>query len=314
LGIDVASRYASAVVIAPANPPLVLVVEDDRVNQMLLAEVCRNEGYDVLTANDGEAALELFFDREIDVLLVDAAMPRMDGFTLCRLVRGLSNVPVIMVTASLEAGARARAMEAGVSAFVSKPFRIYELTRHIRAALSERTSPSEPPSGRAHRRLFAQVLDRLGTSLRLRAGLSRSLRKKGASACLVLRLENEDEVVAQVGRTARDALLGFAGHGLEHSLGDTPLYWAESNELAVVVPLDGLDDLIEGVGNVLEEVRGFGIEGVQFRYGAVRFVASERLDADKVLRAARDALEEAGRQGEQGRVNDLDAPHDSAPP
>lgn len=313
VGLPPRFALGSAVVTSTVQPPLVLVVEDDQVNQMLLEEVCKNEGYGVVTANDGEAALEVFRDREVDVVLVDAAMPRMDGFTLARLIRGLSDVPVIMVTATLEEGARERAMQAGVSAFVSKPFRIYELTRHIRAALSSRSSASEPPSGRAHRRLYAHVLDRLGTSLRLRAGLGAALRGREPAACLVLRLENESDVVARVGRTARDALLGFAGHGLERSLGDVPLYWAESNELAVVLPRGALDDLIRGVGDVLEEVRGFGIEGVQFRYGAVRFVASERLDPDKVLRAARDALEEAGRQGDRGHVRDLEPPRDSAP-
>lgn len=289
--------------------PLVLVVEDDQVNQMLLAEVCRNEGYAVLTAGDGEAALTMFLDREVDVILVDAAMPRMDGYTLSKLVRGLSNVPVIMVTASLEEGARDRAMAAGVTAFISKPFRIYELARHLRAALSASPSPSEPP-GRVHRRRFAHVLDRLGTSLPLRASLARSLRQERSAACLVVRLENEDDVVARVGRTARDALLGFAGHGLEQSLGDHPLFWADSNELAAVVPVDEVDDLIRAVGNVLEEVRGFGIDGVHFRYGAVRFPASERLDPETVLRTARGALEEASRRGEQGRVDDLQVPRD----
>ena len=293
-----------------AQPPLVLIVEDDQVNQMLLAEVCSNEGYRVVTANDGEAALDVFRDNEVDVVLVDAAMPRMDGFTLARLIRGLSDVPVIMVTATLEKGARQRATEAGVSAFVSKPFRIYELTRHIRAALCPGRSASEPPSGRAHRRLYAHVLDSLGTSLRLRAALSSVLKGQGSAVCLVLRLENEGEVVSRVGRTARDALLGFVGHGLQQALGDVALYWAESNELVVLVD-GGMDDLIQGVGNVLEEVRGFGIEGVQFRYGAVRFVASERLDPDKVLRAARDALHEAGCQGDRGHVRDLEP--ESAP-
>ncbi|MFW5739411.1 MAG: response regulator [Myxococcota bacterium] len=312
MGTGHASRYASAVVTSLVDPPLVLVVEDDQVNQMLLVEVCRNEGYRVLTANDGEAAFELFRDREVDVVLVDAAMPRMDGFTLIRLVRGLSDVPVIMVTASQEEQARKRAMEAGVSAFVSKPFRIYELTRHIRAALSSRRFGSEPPSGRAHRRIYAHVLDRLGSSLRLRSGLTVLLKKKIGSVCLVLRLENESEVVARVGRTARDSLLGFAGHGLQQAAGDAPLYWAESNELAVALPADALDDLIRGVENVLEEVRGFGIEGVQFRYGAVRFMGSDRLDSDKVLRAAREAVEEASRRGHRGRIEDLEPSRDSA--
>jgi CheY-like chemotaxis protein len=301
-------------VASPSSPriPLVLVVEDDQVNQMLLAEVCRNEGYSVLTAGDGEAALALFLDREIDVLLVDAAMPRMDGYTLSRMVRGLSNVPVIMVTASLEDGARNRAMDAGVTAFISKPFRIYELTRHLRAALSTHPSPSEPP-GRVHRRRFAHVLDRLGTSLPLRASIARCLRHDPSGACMIVRLENEDDVVARVGRTARDALLGFAGHGLEQALEDQPLFWADSNELAVVVPVEHLDDLIRVVGNVLEEVRGFGIDGVHFRYGAVRFPASERLDPESVLRAVRGALDEASRRGEQGRVDDLQVPRDSVP-
>jgi hypothetical protein len=126
-------------------------------------------------------------------------------------------------------------------------------------------------------------------------------------------LENEAEVVSQVGRTARDALLGFVGHGLEQHLGEVPLYWADSNELAAIVAVSDLDELIRVVGNVLEEVRGFGIDGVLFRYGAVRFPATERLDPDRVLRAARHAVEEAGRRGDRGHVEDLQVQRDSAP-
>ena len=317
LGIRGASRYASSVVKVgeSSQAPVVLVVEDDQVNQMLLAEVCRSEGYGVVTASDGEAAIEVFGDRAIDIVLVDAAMPKMDGFTVCRLIRGLSDVPVIMVTASLEDGVRERALSAGATAFVSKPFRIFELARHMRAALFAGGSPSEPPSTRPSRRVFAHVLDHLEGPMQLRAGLRRAFDEGGGKVCLLLRLENETDVVERVGRSTRDALLGFAGHGLERGIaGDKRLYWAESNELAVVLEAEHLDDLIGVLGDVLEEVRGFGIEGVQFRYGAVRFRAGERLDVDQVLRATREAVVEAGRRGEKGRVEELTAQRQSASP
>ena len=293
--------------------PLVLIVEDDPVNQRLLAEVCRHEGYLVKTANDGEEAFRLFFHGDVDVLLVDAAMPRMDGFTLAKLVRGMSSVPVIMVTASLEHGVRERAIGNGVTAFVSKPFRIYELTRQLRSVLAQQVPPSERPGG-GYRKRFAGVLDRLGTSLPLRAALGRALRSTDGAACLVLRLDNEQDVVSRMGRTAKDALLGFAGHVLEKHLGNVPLYWADSNELATVVSRQRLDELVLVADRVLDDVSGFGIDGVTFHYGAVRFSSGESFDPDDVLRATRHAVDEAARTVTKGVVENLREQRDSSGP
>ncbi|HNZ20879.1 MAG TPA: response regulator [Polyangiaceae bacterium] len=279
---------------------VVMVVEDDPVNRMLLGEVCRGEGYEVLLADDGEMALSQFMERDIDVILVDGAMPRMDGFAFSRWVRSLSDVPIIMVSASIEPGVQRKARDAGVTTFISKPFRVYELTRQIRAVMRG-VSPSEPPGGQ--RRRLAAVLDRLRTSKPLRADLGRAIQQGGV--CLVLRLENEQDVVRRIGRTGRDALLGYAGQGLEGYWGHESVYWTDSHELAVVVTASQFEGLMEMLRGLLEEMQRFDVGDVLFRYGAVRFQPMQGLDPDEVIRVARHAANEAGHRGEQGRIEEI---------
>ncbi|MCU0691009.1 MAG: response regulator [Polyangiaceae bacterium] len=285
------------------NKPIVLVVEDDPINRTLLAEVCRAEGYEVHTADDGEAALRIFTAGPVDLMLVDAAMPRMDGFVLCRIVRDVREVPVIMVSAAPEDNAREKALQAGVSVFVSKPFRVFELARHMRVALAARRPPSEPPSARGRRRACANVLDTLGTTLRLR-GVIRDLLDEGPPVvCLLLRLEGEQQVIDQMGQLGRDAVMGVAARQLMQALGTDYVFWAESNELVGLEPGGSVDALVGAVQGAVEEVKNFGIEGIQFRYGIARCEAGGPLDADVMLQAARRAVDEATRRGEAGHVN-----------
>ena len=78
----------------------VLVVDDDVRILRMMQRVLELEGYRVLSASDGEAALSMFFDEEVHALvLLDIMLPDMDGYTLCRCIREFSQIPIIMVTA-----------------------------------------------------------------------------------------------------------------------------------------------------------------------------------------------------------------------
>jgi CheY-like chemotaxis protein len=289
-------RYSWALVTTIVPKPVVLVVDDDIVNQKLLAEICKVEGYDVVTADNGEQALEVFGQTKVHVVLVDATMPGKDGFSVCRQIRSQGDVPVIMVTASMEAGVQHRALEAGATAFVSKPFRVYELTRHIRSALVFHRSPSEPPTsqGRVLRREAASALSRLAGVVDLRLTLRRDSDRVGEErACLIVRVENARQLAAREGRHAADAVLGAVGLSLVGALGEGAVFWSDTAELAGVMNAEQLPLAAEAARIAPSGLASLHLDGVVLRLGAVRYRGGPGLDVDTVLQEARSAAEAA---------------------
>jgi two-component system, cell cycle response regulator len=134
----------------------VLVADDDPVTRELIATTLRESNYDVETASDGQAAVERVARGGIDVVLLDAVMPRMSGVDACRAIRGLANtfVPVVLAFAKTDPKSRIEALKIGADGYVCKPFEQTELLVCLTTALRTK---------RAHERLKAatDVLDRL---------------------------------------------------------------------------------------------------------------------------------------------------------
>lgn len=120
--------------LAPSKERLtVLVVEDNReLRQTLKTDL--SEWYDVLTAPDGGVALKLIEDKAVDVVVSDVMMPVVDGFELCRRIKGqlaYSHIPVILLTAKVTLDAKSEGLESGADAYVEKPFAIRQLKSQI---------------------------------------------------------------------------------------------------------------------------------------------------------------------------------------
>lgn len=142
----------------------VLLVDDDRKLLSLLERGFRFEGFDVLAAHDGTAALAAARLTRPDVVILDVGMPGPDGFAVCRELRRSMDLPVIMLTARDEVGDKVRALDLGADDYVTKPFAFDELVARVRAVLRRRGSF-------AHRRLiFADVVCDVATREVLRAG------------------------------------------------------------------------------------------------------------------------------------------------
>ena len=117
--------------------PRILVVDDVPENVRLLEAVLTPRGYDVLTANDGIAALERVASDEPDLVLLDVMMPGLDGYAVCAQLReddSTAVLPVIMVTSSI-GQEKTRAIEAGADDFIPKPFNHHELLTRVRSLL-----------------------------------------------------------------------------------------------------------------------------------------------------------------------------------
>ena len=112
----------------------VLVVDDDRVNRMLLTRSLEREGHSVRCAENGIEALELLRDDPCDVVLLDIVMPELDGLEATRQIReryGSSGPTIIAMTANAMEGDREECLAAGMDDYLSKPIRADELSRAL---------------------------------------------------------------------------------------------------------------------------------------------------------------------------------------
>ncbi len=121
----------------------VLVVEDEESYSDALAYVLRKEGFDVAVAETGPDALEEFGRAGADIVLLDLMLPGLPGTELCRRLRQVSSVPVIMVTAKDEEVDKVVGLELGADDYVTKPYSPRELVARIRAVLRRGVEPTD---------------------------------------------------------------------------------------------------------------------------------------------------------------------------
>lgn len=119
----------------------ILVVDDESQITRVLRRSLTAHRYSVRTAADGLSALDTFHDWKPDLIISDLQMPEMDGIELCREIRKISSVPIIVLSVKGEERTKIEALDAGADDYVTKPFSIDELMARIRAAL--RRTPSE---------------------------------------------------------------------------------------------------------------------------------------------------------------------------
>lgn len=124
----------------------ILVVEDDERILTAVTFALEDEGWQVVKADSGEVALAEFHKDTIDLVLIDIMLPGIDGFELCRQIRSISDVPIIMVTARDDTHDIVAGLEAGADDYLTKPFAPKELSARIRALLrrSRSDSTNEP--------------------------------------------------------------------------------------------------------------------------------------------------------------------------
>ena len=122
----------------------ILVVEDDPAILRGLADNLKFEGYEVLTATDGETGYRLCGSEHPNLIVLDLMLPRMSGLELCRKLRSEGvQIPVLMLTAKSEESDRVLGLDLGADDYVTKPFSLRELLARVRALL-RRAQPDEP--------------------------------------------------------------------------------------------------------------------------------------------------------------------------
>ena len=114
----------------------ILIVDDESRMRKLIRDFLEREGYQILEAADGIEAMDIFYaNKDLDLIILDVMMPRMDGWQVCKEVREYSKVPIMMLTARAEEQSELKGFELGVDEYVSKPFSPKILVARVGALL-----------------------------------------------------------------------------------------------------------------------------------------------------------------------------------
>ncbi len=120
----------------------ILIVEDDLSIQALLHDFLQEAGYEIVLASDGVEAVSLFSATTFDLVLLDIMLPKIDGYSVCEVIRKQSNIPVIILTALGSEADQLKGFDLLIDDYITKPFSMPVLVRKI-AAVLRRTSISE---------------------------------------------------------------------------------------------------------------------------------------------------------------------------
>ena len=143
-------------------PSKVLIVEDDPNTVELIRLYLDRDGYQVVTASDGNEGLRLAREEAPDLIVLDLMLPGIDGMQVCRTLREESEVPIIMLTARVEEEDRLAGLNQGADDYVTKPFSPKELTARVRAVLrrTARDAVDRAPVEISYEAVFVNTRDR----------------------------------------------------------------------------------------------------------------------------------------------------------
>ena len=153
--------------------PRILLVDDEQSVQTLLAYPLRKEGYEVVSALDGQEALDRVRDGSFDLVVLDLMLPKVDGFEVCRQIRATSQMPIIMLTAKGDEIDKVLGLELGADDYITKPFSVREFRSRVKAVL-RRASLEPAPTTTARSRSRTASCGSTSTSARCRCARSRS--------------------------------------------------------------------------------------------------------------------------------------------
>jgi CheY-like chemotaxis protein len=122
-----------------SEPTSIMVADDDPINMLLISEVLRRMGFEVIQVSNGVEALERLPHCDPVLIFMDVNMPDMDGYSTTREIRKMPepwcNLPIIALTADAMKGDREKCLEAGMNKYISKPFRLEEIDEVLRSYL-----------------------------------------------------------------------------------------------------------------------------------------------------------------------------------
>lgn len=137
----------------------ILVVEDEKRMQSIIVEYMQKGGYTCITADDGVEALTILKSNNIDLMILDIMMPYLDGFSVCRVSREMTNIPIIILTAKGEEEDKLKGYEYGADDYITKPFSPKVLLAKVNALLRRYTTDI-PKNSLSLGKIFIMVASR----------------------------------------------------------------------------------------------------------------------------------------------------------
>ena len=113
----------------------ILIVDDEQKIVDLLVHNLKREGYNTIEANDGVTAVEIAKEQRPDLILLDIMLPRLDGLSVCKKIKNIYNVPILMVTAKDDELDKIVGLELGADDYITKPFSVREVVARVKANL-----------------------------------------------------------------------------------------------------------------------------------------------------------------------------------
>jgi diguanylate cyclase (GGDEF)-like protein len=314
LAAHVAGRQSNVGLDEEEGTARVLVADDDPATRELIASTLRTSGYDVETAPDGQVAVERVARGGIDVVLLDAVMPRMSGVDACRTIRGLTEefVPIALVFTKTDPRSRIEALKIGADGYVCKPFEQTELLVCVSSALRTK---------RAHDRMKVsqQKLERLRSydvltearsflylHERLETEFTRAERHSEPLACCVLDVDRLKVHNERGGRSLGDAVLRGVAEVIKGSVRDSDVVARYGgDEFFVMLPATHFAGSLVVASRIWHDVasRSFtsppanGDARVTASLGVALFPSRDVRTKEDLLRALEAALLEAKRRG-----------------
>ena len=145
----------------------ILVVDDEVLIREVIAEYCKNEKYNVFEADNGIDAIELVRNNKVDLVILDIMMPKLDGFSACKEIKKIKNVPIIMLSARGEEFDKLMGFDLGIDDYITKPFSPKELEARVKAVL-RRTNNRETvtPAGKVTKNVITTGNIKIDTARR----------------------------------------------------------------------------------------------------------------------------------------------------
>lgn len=311
---DVSGRKAAAGQadtdhVTPRPDPLLLVAEDDADIRSLVCERLEREGFRVVTAGSGSAAVALAATERPDVLLLDVGLPDGDGYEVCRRVLASSDAPpaIIFLTARDAVADRITGLDAGAVDYVAKPFHAAELSARVHAALRTKR--------RADGLAELATTDTL-TGLLNRATLQRRLREQhalasrgGSLACVIADIDHFKQMNDTHGHAGGDTVLREVSRRVGAGVRASDLVFRYGGEeFLVLLPATCLEGARAVGQNILAAVRSAPValaDGTRVSLSISVGVAPWRdsmASGEELVAAADAALYEAKRLG-RGRIS-----------
>lgn len=285
---------------------LVLIAEGDPFNLRLLQELCEEAGFDVITAGDGETALNVVARQRPALIVLDADLRNDDGTEVLAVLQSdasLAAIPVLLTTDADDEEARKHGIELGASDFVARPYRVFEVEQRIHNLL--RLAAAEAAAKRAQDSLApapegaTDPLTHAGGLAQLRITLdyetTRAVRYGHALTCVVLRVTNFDTIVKNSGEETGQGLLVQLASNLRCAIRAIDhLFRSDKDEFTLLLPETGPDEATVVVDRLREQgsrLAGMGIEpAAELALGRAS-VAPPLTDGEALWQRARGELE-----------------------